>query len=45
MAIQVMVQRSAGLDIAKASLVACAQVPTETGGGYRMVKARFGTTC
>src|SRR5437588_8085550 len=45
MAIQVMVQRSAGLDIAKASLVACAQVPTETGGGYRMVKARFGSTC
>jgi transposase len=42
-AIRVVVERSAGLDIAKASLIACVQVPAG-GGGYRVCKARFGTT-
>ena len=42
MAIDVVVQRAAGLDIAKASLVACVRVPRE-GGGCRVVKRKFST--
>jgi transposase len=41
-AIDVVVERAAGLDIAKGSLVACVRVPRE-GGGYRVVKRKFST--
>lgn len=43
MTIEVVVPRAAGLDIAKASLVACVQTP-EPAGGWRIEKRKFGTT-
>jgi transposase len=43
MALQVVVERSAGLDIGKASLIGCVQVPDER-GGWRVSKRKFGTT-
>jgi transposase len=43
MAIDVVVQRAAGLDIAKASLVACARTPNP-GGGWKIEKKKFITT-
>ncbi len=42
MAIETVVSRSAGLDIAKASLVACIRVP-QTGGGWKISKRKFTT--
>ena len=42
MAIETVVSRSAGLDIAKASLVACIRVP-EPGGGWKISKRKFTT--
>lgn len=44
MAIEVVVARCAGLDIAKASLVACVSVPSQRGAGYRIYKRKFATT-
>jgi transposase len=41
-AIETVVERSAGLDIAKASLVACVRVP-DADGGWRVIKRKFGT--
>jgi hypothetical protein len=41
-AIRVVVARSAGLDIGKASLVACVQVPDES-GGWLVVSRKFAT--
>ncbi|NES12269.1 IS110 family transposase [Micromonospora sp. PPF5-17] len=38
----VVVERAAGLDIAKGSLVACVRVPRD-GGGYRVHKRKFST--
>ena len=43
MAIDVVVQRAAGLDIAKASLVACVRVPNGD-GGWKVHKRKFVTT-
>jgi transposase len=43
MAIGVVVQRAAGLDIAKASLVACARTP-DPAGGWKIEKKKFVTT-
>ena len=43
MAIDVVVQRAAGLDIAKASLVACVRVP-DGADGWKVHKRKFGTT-
>lgn len=43
MAIDVVVARAAGLDIAKASLVACVRVPDDA-GGWRVRKRKFVTT-
>ena len=40
MAIDTVVQRSAGLDIAKASLVACVRIP-DADGGWRVIKRKF----
>jgi transposase len=42
MAIDTVVQRSAGLDIAKASLVACVRIPGSD-GGWRVIKRKFTT--
>jgi transposase len=42
-AIDVVVDRAAGLDIAKASLVACARTP-KLGGGWKIEKKKFITT-
>src|SRR6186997_1618824 len=42
MAIDTVVQRSAGLDIAKASLVACVRIPGPD-GGWRVIKRKFTT--
>jgi transposase len=42
-AIDVVVQRAAGLDIAKASLVACARTPNPA-GGWKIEKKKFVTT-
>ena len=42
MAIDTVVQRSAGLDIAKASLVACVRIPGPD-GGWRVIKLKFTT--
>jgi transposase len=42
MAIETVVERSAGLDIAKASLVACIQVPGPQ-GGRQMTERKFTT--
>lgn len=42
MAINVVVPRAAGLDIAKASLVACVRVP-DTAGGWKIDKRKFST--
>ena len=42
MAIDTVVQRSAGLDIAKASLVACIRIPGPD-GGWRVIKRKFTT--
>ena len=42
MTIETVIERSAGLDIAKASLVACVRVP-KPGGGWRVSKRRFST--
>jgi transposase len=42
MAIHMVVQRSGGLDIGKASLVACVQVP-DPHGGWQVVSRKFGT--
>jgi transposase len=42
-AIDVVVQRAAGLDIAKASLVACVRVPDDA-GGWKIRKRKFVTT-
>ena len=39
-AIDTVVQRSAGLDIAKASLVACVRIP-DADGGWRVIKRKF----
>jgi transposase len=43
MALQVVVARSAGLDIGKASLIACVQVP-DAHAGWQISKRRFATT-
>ena len=42
MTIETLVERAAGLDIAKASLVACVRVPTPD-GGWRVHKRKFAT--
>jgi transposase len=42
MAIETVVQRAAGLDIAKASLVACIRIPA-AGGGWQVHKRKFST--
>src|SRR3954451_14866692 len=42
MTIETVVERAAGLDIAKASLVACVRVPTPD-GGWRVHKRKFAT--
>ena len=42
-AIETVVQRAAGLDIAKASLVACVRVPAGTGSGWQISKRKFST--
>jgi transposase len=42
MAIDTVVQRSAGLDIAKASLVACVRIP-DADSGWRVIKRKFTT--
>ncbi len=42
MAIDVVVTHAAGLDIAKASLVACVRIPTER-GGWQVHKRKFTT--
>jgi transposase len=42
MTIETVVQRSAGLDIAKASLVACIRTPA-AGGGWQIRKRKFST--
>ncbi len=42
MAIETVVSRAAGLDIAKASLVACVRIP-DPGGGWRISKRKFTT--
>jgi transposase len=42
MAIDTVVQRSAGLDIAKASLVACVRIPAAD-GGWQVIKRKFTT--
>ena len=42
MAIDTVVQRSAGLDIAKASLVACVRIP-DADSGRRVIKRKFTT--
>jgi transposase len=42
MAIDTVVQRSAGLDVAKASLVACVRIPAAD-GGWRVIKRKFTT--
>ena len=42
MTIETVVERAAGLDIAKASLVACVRVP-KPDGGWRMSKRKFAT--
>lgn len=42
MAIETVVERSAGLDIAKASLVACIRTPA-SGGGWQVSKRKFST--
>jgi transposase len=41
-AIETVVERSAGLDIAKASLVACIRIP-DPQGGWRVIKRKFNT--
>ena len=42
MGIDVVVTRAAGLDIAKASLVACVRVPAPS-GGFQTIKKKFST--